>query len=99
MKGVNTLALFPTRIHSQYCTNPRWLATAIASPVLFNVTLFVSAVHDAGLHGLRESHESLYYKAQTIRAVNEALYDPKKAVADETLAAVLLLTHVVVSLL
>ena len=36
---------------------------------------------------------------QTIRAVNEALYDPEKAVADETLAAVLLLTHVVVSLL
>lgn len=95
--GNTTLALFPTRIHSQYCTNPLWLSAAIANPTLFNTTLYVAAVHDAGLRGCRDTVESLFYKAQTIRVLNEALRNPAQAVNDETLSAVLLLTHIVVS--
>lgn len=90
-----TLALFPTQIHSQYCTNPLWLSAAIANPTLFNTTLYVAAIHDAGLHGCRDTVESLFYKAQTIRVLNEALRNPAQAVSDETLSAVLLLTHIV----
>ncbi|PVH88308.1 hypothetical protein DL98DRAFT_648457 [Cadophora sp. DSE1049] len=90
-----TLALFPTQIHSQYCTNPLWLSAAIANPTLFNTTLYVAAIHDAGLHGCKDTVESLFYKAQTIRVLNEALRDPAQAVNDETLSAVLLLTHIV----
>ncbi|KAH9221550.1 hypothetical protein DL95DRAFT_455379 [Leptodontidium sp. 2 PMI_412] len=90
-----TLALFPTQIHSQYCTNPTWLSAAIANPTLFNTTLYVASVHDAGLHGCRDTVESLFYKAQTIQVLNEALRNPAQAVSDETLSAVLLLTHIV----
>lgn len=95
--GTTTLALFPTQIHSQYCTNPTWLSAAIANPTLFNTTLYVASVHDAGLHGCRDTVESLFYKAQTIQVLNEALRNPAQAVSDETLSAVLLLTHIVVS--
>lgn len=84
-------------IHSQYCTNKCWLTTAMTNPALFNATLFVSAVHLDGLHGCRESSESLYYKLETIRVLNDALEDPKLAVADETIAAVLLLGNIIVS--
>ncbi|KAK0126309.1 hypothetical protein ONS95_007919 [Cadophora gregata] len=90
-----SLALFPTQIHSQYCTNPLWLSAAISNPTLFNTTLYVAAVHDAGLHGFKDTVESLFYKAQTIRVLNEALRNPSQAVTDETLSAVLLLTHIV----
>ncbi|KAL2072511.1 hypothetical protein VTL71DRAFT_11854 [Oculimacula yallundae] len=90
-----TLALFPTSIHTQYCTNPTWLSAAIANPTLFNTTLYVASVHDAGLHGCRETAESIFYKAQTIRVLNEALRNPAEAVSDETISAVLLLTHIV----
>ncbi len=96
-QGVKTLALVPTQIHSQYCTNPTWLSAAIANRSLINVTLFASSIHDAGLCGQKESPESFYYKSQTIRGLNEALEDPALALADETLATVLLLTHIVVS--
>ncbi len=85
------------QIHSQYCTNPIWISAAIASPSLFNLTLFTCAVHEAGLRGKKESSESIYYKVETIRILNECLDDPQLALADETLAAVLLLTHIVVS--
>ncbi|KAE8447474.1 hypothetical protein EG329_010747 [Mollisiaceae sp. DMI_Dod_QoI] len=91
----NTLALFPTKINSQYCTNPIWLSQAVNNETFFNATLYVSSVHDAGLRGKRGTSESLYYKAQTIRLLNKSLRNPKEAISDETLAAVLLLTHVV----
>ncbi|PMD40017.1 hypothetical protein L207DRAFT_35816 [Hyaloscypha variabilis F] len=91
----STLAFVPTKIHSQYCTNPIWISAAIANPSLFNLTLFTCAVHEAGLRGKKESSESIYYKAETIRNLNECLDDPQLALADETLAAVLLLTHIV----
>ncbi|KAE9381607.1 hypothetical protein N431DRAFT_10312 [Stipitochalara longipes BDJ] len=91
----NTLAFVPTKIHSQYCTNPIWITAAIANPSLFNLTLFACAVHEAGLRGSKESPESIFYKAETIRILNECLDDPELALADETLAAVLLLTHIV----
>ncbi len=94
--GITTLALFPTQISSQYCINPIWLSAAIVSPSLFNATLYVTSVHDAGLHGQRETAESLFYKAETIRELNEALRDPVEAMRDETLCAVFLLTHVIV---
>lgn len=90
-----TLALFPTQIHSQYCTNPLWLSAAIANPTLFSTTLYVAAIHDAGLHGYKDTVESLFYKAQTIQVLNEALRNPAQAITDETLSAVLLLTHIV----
>ena len=96
--GVNTLSLFPTMIHSEYCTNKSWLTTAMANPALFNATLFVSSVHLDGLDGYRESSESLYYKLETIRVLNKALKDPELAVADETIAAVLLLGNIIVDL-
>ena len=95
--GVNTLALFPTKIHSQYCTNPTWLSAAIANPALFNVTLYVSSLHVAGLHSERETPESMYYKGKTVECLNQCLKDSKEAVSDETIAAVLLLLLVVVS--
>jgi len=86
-----------TKIHSQYCTNPIWISAAIANPSLFNLTLFACAIHEAALRGNRESPESIYYKTETIRILNDCLDDPELALADETLAAVLLLTHIVVS--
>lgn len=95
--GVNTLALWPTKIHSEYCTNPIWLSAAISSPALFNVTLYVSSLHTASLHSLRETSESLFYKSQTVQCLNECISDSKKTLADETIAAVLLLLFVVVS--
>lgn len=58
----------------------------------------MAAIHDAGLHGCRDTVESLFYKAQTIRVLNEALRNPAQAVSDETLSAVLLLTHIVVNI-
>jgi Fungal specific transcription factor domain len=85
-----------TQINSQYCTNPIWLSAAIASTCLFNITLFACSIHDAALRGKKESPESIFYKTETIRNLNECLGDPDLAVADETLAAVLLLTHIVV---
>jgi hypothetical protein len=97
--GVKTLALWDTSIKSQYCTNPTWLSTSIPHPALFNATLFVSSVHVKGLHGHVESSESLYYKAETIRCLNTALQDPTWAVADETIAAVMLLTSTIVRML
>jgi hypothetical protein len=69
----------------------------MANPPLFNATLFVSSVHLNGLHGRRENSESLYYKLETIRVLNEALRNPELAVADETIAAVLLLGNIIVS--
>lgn len=86
-----------TKIHSQYCTNPIWISAAIANPSLFNLTLFACAIHEAALRGRNESPESIFYKTETIRILNECLDDPELALADETLAAVLLLTHIVVS--
>ena len=71
----------------------------MANPALFNATLFVSSVHFDGLHGCRESSESLYYKLETIRVLNEALKDPELVVADETIAAVLLLGNIFVGIL
>ena len=71
----------------------------MANPALFNATLFVSSVHLGGLHGCRESSESLYYRLETIRVLNEALEDPELAIADETIAAVLLLGNIIVSVL
>jgi hypothetical protein len=68
----------------------------MANPALFNATLFVSSVHLDGLHGHRESSESLYYKLETIRVLNEAIEDPNLAVADETIAAVLLMGSIIV---
>jgi hypothetical protein len=44
-----------------------------------------------------ETADSLYYKAQTVKCLNECLQDRKKAVSDETIAAVLCLLFVVVS--
>jgi hypothetical protein len=88
--------LTSAKIHSQYCTNPIWLSAAIANPPLFSITLFSCAIHEAGLRGQRESPESIFYKAETVRFLNECLNDPALALADETLAAVLLLTHIVV---
>ena len=86
-------------IHSQYCTNKCWLTTAMANPALFNATLFVSSVHLDGLHDRRRSYESLHYKLETIQALNEVLKDPVLALADETIAAVLLLGNIIVSLI
>ncbi|CZR50916.1 uncharacterized protein PAC_00790 [Phialocephala subalpina] len=91
----NTLALFPTKLHTQYCTNPSWMSQAINNETFFNATLYVSSVHDAGLRGQRETSEALYYKAQTIRRLNKSLRNTKEAVSDSSLAAVLLLTHIV----
>jgi len=90
--------MFPTTIHSNYCTNPTWLTSAIANAALFNVTLYVSSLHMAGLKSLRESPETLYYKAQTIQCLNECLKNDKQALSDETIAAVLCLLFVVVSI-
>ncbi|PMD51890.1 uncharacterized protein K444DRAFT_669583 [Hyaloscypha bicolor E] len=90
-----TLALVPTKIHSQYCTNPMWLSAAIANTSLFNITLYACSIHGAGLRGTKESAESIFYKAETIRNLNECLDNPDLALADETLATVLLLTHIV----
>jgi hypothetical protein len=84
------------KIHSQYCTNPIWLSAAIANPSLFNITLFACSIHEAGLRGQKESSESIFYKTETIRNLNGCLDDPDLALADETLASVLLLTHIVV---
>jgi hypothetical protein len=93
---VNTLAVFPTEIHSNYCTNPTWLTAAIANAALFNVTLYVSSLHVAGLKQQRESPETLFYKSQTVQCLNECLKDDKQALSDETIAAVLCLLFVVV---
>ncbi|KUJ22606.1 uncharacterized protein LY89DRAFT_305626 [Mollisia scopiformis] len=71
------------------------MAQAVNNETFFNATLYVSSVHDAGLRGKRGTSESLYYKAQTIKLLNKSLRDSEAAVSDETLAAVLLLTHVV----
>jgi hypothetical protein len=98
-EGVNTLALFPTKIHSQYCTNPTWLSSAIANPALFNTTLYVCSVHIDALKGRRQSAESLSYKCKTIKVLNEMLRDTSKATSDETISAVLLLGNILVSLL
>ena len=68
----------------------------MANPPLFNATLFVSSAHLNGLYGRRESSESMFYKLETIKVLNEALKDPKLAVADETIAAVLLLGNIIV---
>lgn len=73
------------------------MSQAVNNETFFNVTLYVSSIHDAGLRGQRGTSESLYYKSQTIKLLNKALRDPEEAVSDETLAAVLLLTHIVVS--
>lgn len=71
----------------------------MTNPALFNATLFVSSVHLDGLHGRRESSESCYYRLETIRVLNESLKDPELAVADETIAAVLLLGNIIVRVL
>lgn len=68
----------------------------MANPALFNATLFVSSTHLEGLHGRRESSESLFYKLETIRVLNDVIKDPELAVADETIAAVLLLGNIIV---
>ncbi|KAG0651154.1 hypothetical protein D0Z07_2595 [Hyphodiscus hymeniophilus] len=91
---VNTLSLFPTMIHSQYCTNKCWLSTAMANPPLFNATLYVASAHLNGLYGQRQSSESMYYKLETIKVLNDALMDPALKTADETIAAVLLLANI-----
>lgn len=91
---INTLALFPTRIHTQYCTNPNWLSTAIANSALFHVTLYICSVHLDGIRGKRQSAESLFYKTKAIRVLNEILRDPTKATSDETISAVMLLGNV-----
>lgn len=91
------MAVFPTSIHSNYCTNPTWLTAAISNAALFNVTLYASSLHLAGLMSKRESTESLYYKASTIRCLNECLKDETQSLSDETIAAVLCLLFVVVS--
>jgi hypothetical protein len=49
------------------------------------------------LQGNKESAKSLIYKHETIRVLNEMLKDPTQALADETIAAVLLLGNVLVS--
>jgi hypothetical protein len=95
-QGINTLALFPTSIHTEYCTNPTWLSTAISNPALFNVTLYICSVHIDGLRGMRESAESLSYKAKAIQGINETLKQPSKATSDETISAVLLLGNILV---
>jgi hypothetical protein len=97
-QGTNTLALFPTKIQSEYCTNPAWLRQAIDNEALFYVTLYVSSIHIDGLHGRKESSESLYYKNETIRVLSGMMRDPKLATADETISAVLLLGNVLVQL-
>ncbi|EPE36048.1 Zn2/Cys6 DNA-binding protein [Glarea lozoyensis ATCC 20868] len=93
---VTTLSTLPTSIHSQYCTNPLWLTTAISSPTLFSATLYVCSMHRAGLDGKRDTAEALWYKSETIRLLNESLREEggKNDVTDETIAAVVLLTHV-----
>lgn len=96
--GVNTLANFPTSIHSKHCTNSIWLRAAVSSPVLFSVTLYASALHMAGLRSERESQESLFYKAFTVQHLNECLRDDQKALSDETIAAVFCLLLIVVCL-
>ena len=73
-----------------------WLSAAIANTSLFNITLFACSIHGAGLRGTKESAESIFYKTETIRNLNECLDNPDLALADETLATVLLLTHIVV---
>jgi hypothetical protein len=89
--------MFPTKINSQYCTNPLWITQAISNPVLFNLTLYVSAIHETVLRGKPESLDTLYYKSRTIGTLNEALRNSSVAIADETLSAVVLLIHVIVS--
>jgi hypothetical protein len=90
------MALFPTKIHTEYCTNPAWLQVAIQNQALFYVTIYVSSVHLDGLQGHRESDESLFYKHETIRVLNNMLKDPQLSIADETISAVLLLANILV---
>ena len=92
-EGTNIMSMWETSSCTHYCTNADWLARAIPNPALFHVTIYISAIHSDGLQGLRGTSESLSYKAEAMRAIMESLKDPQRAVADETIAAILLLTN------
>lgn len=60
----------------------------------------MSSLHLSSLHGNIQNPDTLFYKNETIRMLNRALADGniETAVSDEMLSAVLLLTHIVVSI-
>ncbi|KAH8657613.1 hypothetical protein BGZ60DRAFT_531765 [Tricladium varicosporioides] len=92
---VNTFSYFPTSIHSEYCTNPYWLSTAMTNPALFSITLYVSSLHMCGLQRRKESYENLYYKMQTTRYLNEVIRNPETAITDETISTVMFVALVI----
>ncbi|KAH8602800.1 hypothetical protein B0O99DRAFT_10273 [Bisporella sp. PMI_857] len=88
---INTLAFFPSKIHSEYCKSLGWLAEAMANPALSQIALYVTSVHIDTLQGRSKSPETLQHGHQAIKILNDVLKDPSQTTTEETISAVLLL--------
>lgn len=67
-----------------------WTRIALSSPALFHTWLHGAAVHAQAIQGrpLGESRDVQLSYFQAIEALNEAMHDPTKALADENILAV-----------
>lgn len=85
--------------HSRGIPGPRegWLSFAITDAAVLSTILFITALDIAGLRGTAESSDILYWKGETIRAINKRLGDPMQFATDGTIAAVASLSQLEVS--
>lgn len=73
-----------------------WFPLDFSNAASFNAIMAHSAAHLARMQGIKSSTEALKYKAEAMRIVTGWLCDPKMALSDEMLAAVIrLLTYAV----
>lgn len=68
-----------------------WIPYAMTEPALFLSTLNFAATHLDCLRGHTDNPQILAHKVETIRQINSRLERPTKALADETIGAVVML--------
>ena len=70
-----------------------WLPLDLSNAASFNTLMAHSAAHLASMHGVERSQESLMFKARALQIVRKWMDDPKLALGDDTMAAVLRLLN------
>ncbi|KAF2476893.1 uncharacterized protein BDR25DRAFT_339005 [Lindgomyces ingoldianus] len=61
---------------------------ALADPLLLSATLFHAGLHTDAISGSLWSPNTLYYRGEALRSLNQRLQCPRTAICDSTLAAV-----------
>ena len=74
-----------------------WFPSALADPLLFQSTLYSSALHFNSLWRAGDNQLVVFLRAQLLSMVKSRLLDPRQALSDQTIAAVALIVYTEVS--